>query len=208
MVDHLLIRAMADLDEELTLSIVKKQIASGRSSLHIVEDCRKGVEIVGQRYSDGEYYLSDLIMSEEIFKGVMRLLEPHIAAHNPPDGIPIVLGTVEGDIHDLGKNILAYLLRSNGYRVYDLGVSVPPEKFVQAVNETGARILGLSVLLTFCVSSVKKVVDLLKEAGLRERVRVIVGGYPVDRLVKEYTGADDYANDITKAIKIIVKKDL
>lgn len=205
--ENRLIRAMADLDEEQTLSIVQKQIASGRSSIQIVEDCRKGVEIVGQRYSAGEYFLSDLIMSEEIFKGVMKLLEPSLVTPNPPGGVPIVMGTVEGDIHDLGKNIVVYMLRSNGFQVHDLGVNVPPEKFVQAVNETGARILGLSVLLSFCVSSVKKVVDLLKEVGLRDKVKIVVGGYPVDRVVKEYTGADDYANDITQAIKIL-KKDL
>jgi 5-methyltetrahydrofolate--homocysteine methyltransferase len=202
-----LIKAMADLDEEQTLAIVKELIESGRSSISIVEDCRKGVEIVGQRYSNGEYFLSDLIMSEEIFRMVMELLEPHIIYENPPNGVPIVMGTVEGDIHDLGKNLVVYLLRSNGFRVYDLGVNVPPEKFVQAVNETGARFLGLSVLLTFCVGSAKKVVDLLKEVGLREKIKVVVGGYPVDRVVKEYTGADDYANDITQAIKIF-KKDL
>lgn len=200
-----LIRSMADLDEELTLSIVKQQIALGRSSVHIVEDCRKGVEIVGQRYSDGEYFLSDLIMSEEIFRRVMELLEPYIVSQNPPDGVPIIMGTVEGDIHDLGKNIVTYLLRSNGFRVYDLGVSVPPEKFVQAVNETGAKIIGLSVLLTFCVGAAKRVVDLLEEVGLRDEIKVIIGGYPVDQLVKEYTGADDYANDIAQAIKIFKK---
>ncbi|NLL18653.1 MAG: cobalamin-binding protein [Clostridia bacterium] len=202
-----LIKAMADLDEEQTLAIVKELIESGRSSISIVEDCRKGVEIVGQRYSNGEYFLSDLIMSEEIFRMVMELLEPHIIYENPPNGVPIVMGTVEGDIHDIGKNLVVYLLRSNGFRVYDLGVNVPPAKFVQAVNETGARFLGLSVLLTFCVGSAKKVVDLLKEVGLREKIKVVVGGYPVDRVVKEYTGADDYANDITQAIKIF-KKDL
>lgn len=200
-----LIKAMADLDEEQTLAVVKQQIESGRSSFNIVEDCRKGVEIVGQRYSNGEYFLSDLIMSEEIFRMVMELLEPHIIYENPPNGVPIVMGTVEGDIHDLGKNLVVYLLRSNGFRVYDLGVNVPPEKFVQAVNETGARFLGLSVLLTFCVGSAKKVVDLLQEVGLRDKIKVVVGGYPVDQIVKEYTGADDYANDITKAIKIFKK---
>lgn len=200
-----LIKAMADLDEEQTLLIVKEQIASGRSCVRIVEDCRKGVEIVGQKYGDGEYFLSDLIMSEEIFRGVMELLEPHISSQDPPGGVPIVMGTVEGDIHDLGKNILIYLLRSNGFRVYDLGVNVPPGKFVEAVNETGARIIGMSVLLSFCVGSAKKVVDLLQEVGLRDQIKVIIGGYPVDQVVKEYTGADDYANDIAQAIKIFKK---
>lgn len=200
-----LIKTMAELDEDKAIYLVKQQIQAGRNCIDIVEDCRLGVEIVGKKYSQGEYFLSDLIMSEEIFRRVMQVLEPYIAASNPPGGIPVVMGTVEGDIHDLGKNIVAYLLRSHGFCVYDLGVNVPPEKFIKAVDETGAHYLGLSVLLSFCVGSVKKVVDLLKEVGLRNKVKVVVGGYPVDDIVKEYTGVDAYAQDINQALKIFKK---
>lgn len=200
-----LIRAMAELDEERTIFLVRQQIKAGRSSIDIVEDCRKGVEVVGQKYSRGEYFLSDLIMSEEIFRCVMQILEPHMVFCNPPKGVSIVMGTVEGDIHEFGKNIVIYLLRSHGFCVYDLGVNVPPEKFVKAVVETEAKYLGLSVLLTFCVGSVKKVVDLLEEVGLRRKVKVVAGGYPVDEIVKEYTGVDAIANDITQALKIFKK---
>lgn len=197
-----LLKAMADLDEEKTLYLVKKLIQEGRTPVDIVETCRKGVEIVGKRYSEQEYFLADLIMSEEIFKGVMRIVEPYIPVNVPQNGFSIVMGTIEGDIHDLGKNIVIYLLRSSGFQVYDLGVDVPPEKFVSAVNETGASMMGISVLLSFCVGSVKKVVDLLQEAGLRDKVKVVVGGYPVNQLVKEYTGVDYYANDATKGLEI------
>lgn len=200
-----LLTAMADLDEDKTLCLVEKQLQAGLTPLEIVDTCRRGVEIVGKRYSEGQYFLSDLIMSEEIFKGVMRIVEPHIPVNVPQNGFSIVMGTIEGDIHDLGKNIVIYLLRSRGFHVHDLGVDVPPEKFVQAVNETGASILGISVLLSFCVSSVKKVVDLLQEAGLRDKVKVVVGGYPVNQLVKEYTGVDYYANDVTQALEIYEK---
>ncbi|HHY59917.1 MAG TPA: cobalamin-binding protein [Clostridia bacterium] len=202
-----LIKAIAELDEERAIYLVKQQIEAGRSCIDIVEDCRRGVEIVGKKYSQGEYFLSDLVMSEEVFRCVMQVLEPYLAATNPPGGVPVVMGTVEGDIHDLGKNIVTYILRSHGFCVYDLGVNVPPEKFVKAVNETGARYLGLSVLLSFCVGSVKKVVDLLKEVGLRDKVKVVVGGYPVDEIVKEYTGVDAYAQDINQALRIF-KKDI
>lgn len=197
-----LLTAMAELDEEKTLSLVAAKIRAGHSPMDIVESCRRGVEIVGQKYSEGEYYLSDLIMSEEILKGVMQLVEPLITINAPQNGVSIVLGTIEGDIHDLGKNIIAYLLRSAGFQVYDLGVDVAPERFLQTLNETGAAILGISVLLSFCVSSIKKVIDLLEEAGLRNRVHVIVGGYPVSQLVKEYTGADYVANDASQVLKI------
>ncbi|MDQ7094432.1 cobalamin-dependent protein [Desulfosporosinus sp. PR] len=194
--------AMADLDEERTLRLVRERIQAGYTSVDIIESCRRGVEIVGEKYSESDYFLSDLIMSEEILKEVMRVLEPHIPV-NSQKGLPlIVMGTIEGDIHDLGKNIIIYLLRSSGYQVQDLGVDVTPEKFIQAVNETKASILGISVLLSFCVGSIKKVVDLLTDAGLRDSVKVVVGGYPVNQQVKEYTGADFYANDVTEALKI------
>lgn len=197
--------AMADLDEEKTLRLVEERILAGSTSMDIIESCRRGVEIVGVKYSDSDYFLSDLIMSEEILKEVMRILEPHIPVNGSNNGFvpsPIVMGTIEGDIHDLGKNIIIYLLRSSGFQVHDLGVDVTPERFVQAVNETNAPILGISVLLSFCVGSIKKVVDLLIDAGLRDKVKVVVGGYPVNQEVKEFTGADFYANDVTEALKI------
>ncbi|AFM40234.1 putative cobalamin binding protein [Desulfosporosinus acidiphilus SJ4] len=195
--------AMAELDEEKTLRLVNERIQAGHSAVDIIESCRRGVEIVGEKYSDSDYFLSDLIMSEEILKEVMRILEPHIPVKGTNNRfLPIVMGTIEGDIHDLGKNIIIYLLRSSGLEVIDLGVDVTPEKFVQAVSESKAAILGISVLLSFCVGSIKKVVDLLTDAGLRDQVKVVVGGYPVNQEVKEYTGADFYANDVTEALKI------
>ncbi|CAA7600775.1 Cobalamin (vitamin B12)-binding domain protein [Acididesulfobacillus acetoxydans] len=195
--------AMGELDEEKVLALVEERIQAGVSPTEIVESCRNGVEIVGRRYSDGVYFLSDLIMSEEIFRGVMRLVEPHIPQGEATNGYTVVMGTIEGDIHDLGKNIIIYLLRSSGFRVYDLGVDVSPERFVQAVSETKTCILGISVLLSFCVGSIKKVVDLLEEAGLRDEVKVVVGGYTVSELVREYTGVDYYAGDVSQALRII-----
>lgn len=202
MLEDELLNAIADLDEEKAIALVEERLNAGDTPLKIVELCKRGVEIVGRRYGKGEYYLSDLIMSEEIVKGIMNIVEPLIPDNVPSNGMSIVLGTIEGDIHDLGKNIILYLLRSSGFQVHDLGVDVSPEDFVRAVNETKAPILGISVLLTFCIGSVKKVVDLLGEAGLRDQVKVVVGGYPVNELVKDYTGVDYYANDVTKLYEI------
>lgn len=206
--EALLINAMADLDEEKTLSLVEEQLKAGRTAIEIVESCRKGVSIVGERYGQGHYFLSDLVMSEEIFKGVMKLVEPFLPAEEQHHRLKIVMGTVEGDIHDLGKNIVIYLLRSHGYQVYDLGVSVPPEKFLEAINQTGAKVVGISVLLTFCVGAVKKVVELIEEMGLRDQVKIVVGGYPADETVKEFTGVDDCAQDVLKALEIIKKYEM
>ncbi|MGE4272630.1 MAG: B12-binding domain-containing protein [Desulfitobacterium sp.] len=203
--DDELLNALADLDEEKTIALVHQHLGVGDSPLKVVEICQLGVEIVGQRYCNGEYYLSDLIMSEEILREVMVILEPLITSEIPANGMTIILGTIEGDIHDLGKNIIHYMLKSSGFRVIDLGVDVSPEVFVRAVNETKAPILGISVLLSFCISAVKRVVDLLSEAGLRDQVKIIAGGYPVNEIVKDYTGVDYYTNDITNLFDICQK---
>lgn len=198
-----LVMAMANLEEERVLDLVRREIEAGESAFSIVEQCRRGVEVVGKRYSEGSYYLSDLIMSEAIFKEVMEMIEPYFPQNSmETNGIKVVMGTIEGDIHDLGKNIVTYLLKSIGFQVYDLGVDVKPEKFIHALKETGASILGVCVLLTFCIGYVRKLVDLLEECGLRDKVTVVLGGYPVDALVKEYTGVDYYANDAVKAMEI------
>ncbi|MBZ4687084.1 MAG: hypothetical protein PWQ96_1730 [Clostridia bacterium] len=198
-----LINAIANLEEEKALQTVKEKIKAGETPLQIVEQCRQGVEIVGKRYSEEIYFLSDLIMSEEILRRIMEILNPYFSKNTEQNGTKIVMGTIEGDIHDLGKNIIVNLLRSHGFDVYDLGVDVQPEEFIKAINETGASIIGISVLLTFSINSVKKVIDLLREAGLREKVTVLLGGYPVNERVRQFTGADYFETDAIKAIELV-----
>lgn len=201
--DDDLINAMANLEEEKTLALVREKFQAGETAFAIVEQCRKGVEIVGKRYSKGTYYLSDLIMSEAIFKEIMEIAEPYFPKNGTEtNGVKIIMGTIEGDIHDLGKNIVIYLLRSSGYCVDDLGVDVPPERFINAIKETGATVIGVCVLLTFCIGSIKKLVDMMIETGFREKVTIVLGGYPVNSQVKAYTGVDYYANDAVKALEI------
>lgn len=200
-----LINAIADLEEEKVLALVQQQIKSGVTPLNIVEKCRMGVEIVGKRYSEEMYYLSDLIMSEEILRGVMEILEPYFPQSDNRNGTKIVMGTIEGDIHDLGKNIVINLLRSVGFEIYDLGVDVQPEDFVKAVEETGASIVGISVLITFSINSVKKTIKLLEKAGLRNKVTVVIGGYPVNERIRDYTGADYYETDAIQSVYLFKK---
>ncbi len=197
-----LIGAIANLDEEKTLRLVKAKVSSGETSLKIIEQCREGVRIVGQRYAEEAYYLSDLIMSEEIMRGVIEILEPYFPEINSQDGAKIIIGTVEGDIHDIGKNIVINLLRSVGFQVYDLGVDVPPEAFINAIIETEASIIGISVLLSSSINSVKKIIGLVHKAGLRDKVTIVLGGYPVNERIREYTGADYCENDAVKALEL------
>jgi methylmalonyl-CoA mutase cobalamin-binding domain/chain len=198
-----LIKAIANLDEDTALILVREKINAGETPLQIVEQCRIGVEMVGKGYSEETYYLSDLIMSEEIFKGIMEILEPHFTGIKQNNGVKIVMGTIEGDIHDLGKNIIISLLRSMGFEVYDLGVVVEPEQFINKIIETQATIVGISVVLTFSINSVRKVIKLMEESGLRDKITVVIGGYPVNEKVREYTGADYFETEASKAVELM-----
>jgi len=197
-----LINATAELDERKAVFLVKQALDQGRSPVEIVEECRKGMTLVGERYAKREYFLSDLIMSAEIFKQVMSLLLPALSEAGEICGIvPVVFGTVQGDIHDIGKDITISLLRCSGFEVEDLGVDVPPDKFVQAAREKGVRIICLSALLTASFESMKKTVELFEQEGLRQSVKVVIGGL-VNEKVCKYVGADCWANDARHGVEI------
>jgi methanogenic corrinoid protein MtbC1 len=196
---------LAELKEDETLAEVRKALDEGTDPLTLVEGLREGMSIVGKRFEDKEYFLSELIMSAEIFKEAIALVEPHLEAGAGPSKGSVVIGTVKGDIHDIGKNIVATLLRCEGYEVHDLGVDIPPEAFVNKLKETGASLLALSGLLTLAFDSMKETVEILAEAGLRDQVKVIIGGGPVNDKVVEYSGADAFGMDAAQAVKLADK---
>ncbi|MGI9952355.1 cobalamin-dependent protein [Moorellaceae bacterium AZ2] len=200
--------AMAELDEKKVLELVRRELAAQRVPLEIVEECRLGLNIVGDRYGRGEYFLSDLVMSAEIFQEVLRVLEPFLA------GVPvsqeqegkvgkadILFGTVEGDIHDIGKNITISLLRCEGFRVYDAGVDVPPDVFLTLLRETGARVLGLSALLTSSFEAMRRTIQLVRMVIPKSEVRVIIGGL-VNERVARYVGADAWVREAGEGVAI------
>lgn len=191
-----------DLDEAPLLTLVKERVAAGENPTSIVEACREGMGIVGARYSSGEYYVSDLIVSGELFNEVTKLL-PSLSAAGAGKARPkIVFGTAHDDIHNIGKDIVVNMLRCNGYEVYDLGVDVPPEKFVEKVRETGARIVGISGLLTTAFASMEATIQALKDAGLHN-VKVMIGGGMINELVCEQVGADAWGKNPMEAIEFI-----
>ena len=178
--------AIVELEEEQALSMVKRSLEEGIDPLTIVEECRRGLEVIGERFSKGEYFLSELVVGGEIFKEAMQILGPAVAAGKAGEQRPVgivVLGTVKGDIHDLG-------------------VDVPPQQFVEKVQETGARVVALSALLTISFDSMKETVTALSQAGLREQVQVMVGGGPVDDSVRAYVGADAYGRTAVEAVHL------
>lgn len=201
-VDKSLADLMADLEEEKVLALAKELLTKGQPALSIVEQCREGLNRVGERFAQKEYFLADLVMSAEIFRQVMALVQPHLPARggNAP-ATTVVLGTVKGDIHDMGKNIVSAILSASGFQVVDMGVDVPPEAFVSKVRETRAAIVGLSALLTTALPWMKATIDSLRENGLRPAVKVMVGGAVVNERVKENVGADFYGKDAVTAVE-------
>lgn len=200
-----LIASMSDLEEVRVLNLVQEQLDSGEDAFSILHACRLGMEAVGQRFQEGEYFLSDLIMAGEIFKQVSGMLTPTLQASATANGGSkgrVVVGTVKGDIHDIGKDIIVTMLRGTNHEVVDLGVDVPPERFVEALRESGAPVLGMSGLLTTSFDPMKETVAAVEAAGLRSGVKIIIGGGPVTEKVREYTGADAWTLDTQEAINI------
>jgi methanogenic corrinoid protein MtbC1 len=201
-----LVNALADLKEEEALKIVKDRLGAGEEPLKILEDARKGMEIVGKRFADSEYFMPDLVYSGEILKGVTELVKPKLAkaAESKKLG-KVVFGTVAGDIHDIGKNIVVFMLDVNGFEVYDLGVDVPAQKFVDKIKETGAPVVGLSGFLALAFDSMKETVEAIKKAGLRDKVKIMIGGGQMSDEIKNYTGADAYGKDAMAGVTLAKK---
>ncbi len=160
---------------------------------------------IGDRFGEGIYYLSELIMASEIFSGVMKVIGPLLEGEAASSAGEVVFATVKGDVHDIGKNIVVSMLRGNGFHVHDLGVDVPPERIVEKLQETGAELLGLSALLTTSFDAMKETVFSLQEAGLRGKVKVMIGGGPTNEKVREFVGADAVGDDAHKAVLLARK---
>lgn len=196
--------ALRDLEEDKVFELVEEKLEAGISPLDIIAECNEGMSGVGELFSKNEYFLSQLIFSAEILKAVMARLEPLLEkkdSSNSP-GL-VIIGTVQGDIHDIGKNIAMSLLKGAGFDVFDMGVDVPAEKFVEKVKETGAKVLGLSALLNFTYPEMKNVVEAIYAAGLRDKVKIIIGGAPCNEQVREFTGADFYAADAMAGVNLV-----
>ena len=197
-----LINAISNLDEEQVTQLVQEQLDSGSEPQAILADCRDGMADVGKRYEAGEYYVSELIMAGELFKQANALLAPHFAAGGGATKGKVVIATVKGDIHDIGKDIVVGMLKATGYEVLDLGVDVPVEKIVAAVKESGAKVVGLSGLITLSFDSMKATIAALEAAGLRKDVKVMVGGGSLTEMVREYVGADALGADAQSAVQL------
>lgn len=193
---------LSDLNEDEVMAQVSERMAREDDPLRIIEECRRGMEVVGKRFEDKEYFITELIMAGEIFGAVMEQVEPALKGSRASTIGKIVIGTVQGDIHDIGKNIVRTMLKCSGFEVYDLGVDVAPAKFVEKIQEVGSPLLALSALMTTSFNSMKDTVEAISQAGLRGKVKILVGGGPVNDKVREYVGADAFGKDVTAAIDL------
>ena len=198
-----LVTALADLKEEQALGIVQKRLDAGDDPLAILDDARRAMETVGKRFENSEYFIPDLVYSGEILKGITDLVKPKLtkAAEIKRVG-KVIIGTVSGDIHDIGKNIVTFMLDVNGFEVYDLGVDVPAQDFVNKIKETQAGVVGLSGFLTLAFDSMKETVEAIGAAGLRDKVKVMIGGGQMNEDLRKYTGADAYGANAMAGVSL------
>jgi 5-methyltetrahydrofolate--homocysteine methyltransferase len=198
-----LTHAVVELREDDTLAMVDRLLAEGADPAAILADCKRAMDVIGERFACGEAFIPELIMAGEIMQGVADRLKPHMAAAAPDERLgTVVLGTVAGDIHDIGKDIVGAMLDIAGFEVIDLGVDVPVATFVDTARERGADIVAMSCLLTSAFEAMRQTAAAVGEAGLRPATRVMVGGAPMTEGVCEYTGADGWGADAVEAVEL------
>lgn len=198
-----LIEAITDMREEDALKITDQMLQSGTNPLDVLEACRQAMDIIGKRFEEGVCFIPELILAGEVLKEIAGKVKPLVQEQvgaTEKRG-KVVFGTVEGDIHDIAKDIVVFMLDINGFEVTDLGVDVPPAKFVQATKETGATVVGLSGFLTLAYDPMKATVAALKAAGL-DKVKIMIGGGQVDDQIRQYTGADAFGRDAMAAVSL------
>ena len=191
-----LIKAILEMREEDALKITTQMLESGTQPHDVLEACRKALDLVGQRFEEGSYFLPELMLAGEMMNQISEIIKPRLA------GMPdrerhgkVLIGTVEGDIHDIGKNIVSFMLDVNGFEILDLGVDVPPQKFVDAIQSFQPQVVALSGFLTLSYDAMKNTVAAIESAGFRDKVKIMIGGGQINEEVREYAGANAFGKD-------------
>lgn len=201
-----LVKAIAEMREEEAVRLVRDLLDKGVPATAILDAARQAMDIIGQRYEKGIYFLPELMLAGEIMSQIAEMIKPRLAEAPEVRRLgKVLIGTVKGDIHDIGKNIVSFMLDANGFEVLDLGVDVPPQKFVEAVQDFQPQVVGLSGFLTLAYDSMKETIQALEAAGLRDRVKVMIGGGSVDEHVRAYTGADAFGRDAVTGVSLAKK---
>jgi 5-methyltetrahydrofolate--homocysteine methyltransferase len=194
---------MADLKENETIALVKELVQRGDNPVGILDDARSAMEIVGKRFERCEYFIPDLIMAGEILKGISEVVKPLLQRIDTGEKKgKVIIGTVAGDIHDIGKDIVTFMLNVSGYDVLDLGIDVPVSIFVEKTKEFQPRVIGLSGFLTLAFDSMKETIKAFEEAGFRNGIKIMIGGGQIDDKVRKYVRADAYGKDAVAAVNL------
>jgi len=197
-----LISAITEMREEDALKITNELLDGGTTPIDVLEACKQAMDIIGKRFETGESFIPELMLAGEMMTAITEILKPRMAEEESTEILgKVVLGTVQGDIHDIAKDIVGFMLELNGFEVIDLGVDVPPENFVEAVKKSGAKVVGLSGFLTLAFDPMKETVASIRAAGLND-VKIMIGGGQVDEQIKKYTGADAYGSDAMAAVAL------
>ncbi len=203
-----LYNAIVEMKEDEALALAREELEGGRDPLELVDLFRKAVEEVGDRYEKGEYFLPELMMTGQIMDQLAEMTKDKLKDEYEDSGKTrgkVLIGTVKDDIHDIGKNIVRFMLDANGFEVKDLGVDIAPEKFIEEAKQFEPQVVGLSALLTLAFDPMKDTVEAFEKAGLRNKIKIMVGGAPVDDKVCEYTGADAWGKDAVEAVSLAKK---
>ena len=201
-----LVNAIADMKEEEALNIVKKMVEDGSDPTAIVDAAREAMDIVGQRYEKGEYFLPELMLAGEMMAQITEMIKPELVKKPEVKRFgKVLIGTVEGDIHDIGKNIVTFMLDVNGFEVLDLGVDVSPQKFVESIRKFKPQVVALSGFLTLAFDAMKETTAAIAEAGLRDDVHIMVGGGQVNEEISKFAGADAYGRDAMAGVTLAKK---
>ncbi len=207
---------MADLKElyevivsgnaKASQALTQQALAEGTDPLSLVNEYMvPAMDEVGRRFEANEYFVPELLISARAMKAALELIKPLLAARGDQPVGRVVIGTVKGDLHDIGKNLVASLLEGGGFEVIDLGVNVPPEKFIQTINEKQANIVAMSALLTTTMPAMRSTIDAMKQAGVREKVKVLIGGAPITQKFADEIGADGYSENAVGAVALAKK---
>ncbi len=203
-----LAEAICAVKEKEAKRLVAEYLDAGRSPLEILEQCHLGMGELGDRFGRGDCFIPELIMAGSILDDIMKDLGPRLeeTAESKGSGNKVVIGTVLNDVHDLGKDIVITMLKGSGFDVVDLGINVPADRFVEAIRESGATLVGLSILLTTCYQSITDTVEAIKKAGLRDQVSIMVGGAAATNRLAEMTGCDFYGKTAVDAVNFATEK--
>lgn len=201
-----LINLIADMKEDEAIELANEMLDSGYDPIALLGHCRKAMETVGQRFEAGEYFLPELMLAGEMLTQIGNKAKPLIQDSQSGEAVSskgtVIIATVHGDLHDIGKNIVTFMLDINGYKVVDLGIDVPVDTIIDSIKEHKPSVVGLSGFLTLAFDSMKETIEAIEGAGLRKDIKIMIGGGQVDEYVKEYTGADAFGLNAMDAVSL------